>query len=151
MWCERRYRGDYDDVLVGGSLYMCGQSKAGQLGLEESVLHAAAERDPVYGVVGNTTSKKGKNAGVGSKENVCVWLPTRVTHLEDQGFRTVNVSCGFHHTLIIGMPLFAVRTFSTSVFSCGWGDHGRRLGPYGTGGAPASRHRPLSCHRGECW
>lgn len=122
---------DYDDVLTSGSLYMCGQSKAGQLGLTDDVLQASSERDPIYGVTSVSSGKGGKKGGgssgptIGSRENVCVWLPSRVTALEDLGFRAVGVSCGFHHTIIIGMPIFAVRTFSTSVFCCGWGDHGR--------------------------
>ena len=89
--------GDYDDVLIGGSLYTCGQGKAGQLGLQAKIL---------------------------DKDN-SIHVPTRVVSLEDNGFRAVQVSCGFHHMVIIAIPLYSVRTFTTGVFTCGWGEHGR--------------------------
>ncbi len=48
-----------------------------------------------------------------------------ISYITDKGYRAVRVSCGLHHTLMIAMPLFAVRTFTTTVWACGWGEHGR--------------------------
>lgn len=52
-------------------------------------------------------------------------IPTIVTSLRDAGYKAARVSCGFHHTLIIGVPEYSPRVFSTSIFACGWGEHGR--------------------------
>jgi alpha-tubulin suppressor-like RCC1 family protein len=30
-----------------------------------------------------------------------------------------------HHTLIVASPIHAVRVFTTNLYSCGWGEHGR--------------------------
>lgn len=94
-------RGQLDperDWLKCGSLYMCGLGKAGQLGID----------------FGSTSSDK-----------LCVTTPTHVSSLDEQGLRVAKVSCGMHHSLILAIPAFAARTFSTVMLSCGWGEHGR--------------------------
>ena len=35
------------------------------------------------------------------------------------------MSCGFHHTLVVAVPEYSTRVFTTSVLACGWGEHGR--------------------------
>ena len=90
---------DDDYWLKCGSLYMCGMGKAGQLGV-------------------NFGSQS-------SSDKFHLTVPTLVTSLSESGHKVARVSCGFHHTLILAVPTFAVRTFSTAVFSCGWGEHGR--------------------------
>jgi alpha-tubulin suppressor-like RCC1 family protein len=51
--------------------------------------------------------------------------PRVVPWFAENGFKVAKVSCGMHHTLVIGVPVHAMRMFSTAVFSCGWGEHGR--------------------------
>lgn len=89
-----------EECAAGGSLYMCGLGKAGQLGL--------ADRIPL----------SGSNAG-------CVPRPTLVPYFEDEGARVIRVSCGFHHTLVIAVPKQALRVFSPTVYAFGFGEYGR--------------------------
>ena len=54
-----------------------------------------------------------------------VMRPTLVPFFEESGHHVVQVSCGFHHTLVIASPKAAVRTFTTSVYAFGWNEYGR--------------------------
>jgi alpha-tubulin suppressor-like RCC1 family protein len=67
---------------------------------------------------------KAGQLGHGSGSSM-VASPTVVKTLSNDGYRVAKVSCGFHHTLIIAVPVHAIRVFTTSLFSCGWGEHGR--------------------------
>lgn len=90
-----------EESAAGGSLYMCGLGKAGQLGL-------GTDKIPTSGA----------NTG-------CCPRPTLVPFFEAEGARVIKVSCGFHHTLAIAVPKQATRIFSPSVYSFGYGEHGR--------------------------
>lgn len=95
--------GEEDDAefVVPGELYTFGLGKAGQLGVE-------------------SLPTTGGHAG-------CAYKPALVKALERECMSAVKVSCGFHHTLIIAVPAAAgvMRGYSSFVFSCGWGEHGR--------------------------
>lgn len=90
-----------EECAAGGSLYTCGLGKAGQLGL-------GMDKIPTSGA----------NAG-------CCARPTLVPFFETEGARVIKVSCGFHHTLTIGVPKQALRVFSPSIYAFGYGEHGR--------------------------
>ena len=90
-----------EECAAGGSLYMCGLGKAGQLGVN-------TEKIPMTGA----------NAGFCAR-------PTLVSYFEEEGARVIRVSCGFHHTLAIAVPKQALRIFSPSVFAFGFGEYGR--------------------------
>lgn len=93
-------RDDEREWLRSGSLYMCGMGKAGQLGIDF-----------------------GRQS---SSEKFHLLVPTLVVALNEAGYKVARVSCGFHHTLILALPSMVVRSsFSTAVFACGWGEHGR--------------------------
>lgn len=81
--------------LICGDLYTFGLPKAGQLGIPA------------------TTVKQ------------CIASPTKVSFFPDNGYRVAKVSCGMHHTVILAVPVHALRVFMTHVFTCGWGEHGR--------------------------
>ena len=51
--------------------------------------------------------------------------PRLVTWFGENGFKVARVSCGMHHMLAIGVPVHAMRMFTTTIFSFGWGEHGR--------------------------
>lgn len=73
--------------------------------------------------------------------------PTLVNTLQSEGFKIARVSCGFHHTLIVGIPIHAVRVFITTLFSCGWGEHGRLgLGDEEQRGVPTAVIFPAPFH-----
>jgi alpha-tubulin suppressor-like RCC1 family protein len=90
-----------EECTAGGSLYMCGLGKAGQLGI-------GAEKVP----------NNGASAG-------CVVRPTLVGFFESEAARVIRVSCGFHHTLVIAVPKQMSRVFSPSVYAFGYGEYGR--------------------------
>jgi len=76
-----------------------------------------------------------------------VATPTLVNALQSEGFKIARVSCGFHHTLIVGIPIHAVRVFITTLFSCGWGEHGRLgLGDEEQRGVPTAVIFPTPFH-----
>ena len=83
------------EYLVCGDLYTFGLPKAGQLGIPA------------------TTTKK------------CIASPQIVSFFPENGYRVAKVSCGMHHTVILAVPVHALRVFMTHVFTCGWGEHGR--------------------------
>jgi alpha-tubulin suppressor-like RCC1 family protein len=125
-----RDRDSANEVLSCGSLYVCGLSKAGQLGL------------------GNIT---GTSSSSSSKQQAAmVATPTLVPFFQSEGYRVAKVSAGFHHTLVIGVPIHAMRVFSTSVFSFGWGEHGRLgLGDEEQRSAPCLVAFPMPFHAVE--
>lgn len=90
-----------EECAAGGSLYMCGLGKGGQLGV-------GAEKVP----------NNGANAG-------CLVRPTLVPFFEAENARVIKISCGFHHTLAVAVPKQAMRVFSPSVYAFGYGEHGR--------------------------
>lgn len=52
-------------------------------------------------------------------------VPKEVTFFNENGLKIAKVSAGLHHTLVLAVPVHAVRTFITSIFSFGWGEDGR--------------------------
>ncbi len=68
----------------------------------------------------NKAGQLGLGNGSGS-----VTTPQWVAHLHTGGHKVAKVSCGFHHTMIIAVPIHAIRVFQTALFTCGWGEHGR--------------------------
>jgi len=73
--------------------------------------------------------------------------PTLVNSLQSEGFKIARVSCGFHHTLIVGIPIHAIRVFITTLFSCGWGEYGRLgLGDEEQRNVPTAIIFPLPFH-----
>jgi len=68
----------------------------------------------------NKAGQLGLGNGSGS-----VTTPQWVAHLHTEGHKVAKVSCGFHHTMIIAVPIHAIRVFQTALFTCGWGEHGR--------------------------
>ena len=68
----------------------------------------------------NKAGQLGLGNGTGS-----VTTPQWVAHLHTSGYKVAKVSCGFHHTMIIAVPIHAIRVFQTALFTCGWGEHGR--------------------------
>mmetsp|Transcript_215 Transcript_215/g.293 ORF Transcript_215/g.293 Transcript_215/m.293 type:complete len:703 (+) Transcript_215:62-2170(+) len=86
-----------DEGLVGGSLFVWGLGKAGQLGLD-------------------SLPTSGSLAGMAVR-------PTVVPFFEREGGpRPVRVSCGFHHTLVLARASGAA---ANAVFAFGWGEQGR--------------------------
>ena len=83
------------EYLSCGNLFTFGLAKAGQLG------HPAAV----------------------SKQNIA--QPLLVDFFPTNGYKVARVSCGMHHTVVLAVPVHAVRVFMTHVFSFGWGEHGR--------------------------
>jgi hypothetical protein len=81
--------------LICGDLYTFGLPKAGQLGIP------------------STTTRQ------------CIATPMKVSFFPENGYRVAKVSCGMHHTVILAVPVHALRVFMTHVFTCGWGEHGR--------------------------
>ena len=126
-----------------GDLYTCGMNKVGQLGLGLGV-------GVGVGASGGSSSMKQGNRDF-------VVIPRKVMFFEGDGeevpaYTVAKVSCGMHHTLMLCVPVGAtdrqgtlLPNYSTAVFSCGWGEHGR----LGTGdeeqrGAPTRLEFPHS-------
>ena len=86
----------HDGSLLCGRLFMCGVGKAGQLGMGDT-----------------------------NNQNAMLKSPREVKWFSDNGHRVGKVSCGMHHTAVITIPVSAIRMFTTSVFTFGWGEHGR--------------------------
>ena len=90
----------------------------------------------------NKAGQLGLNTSNGS-----VSSPTLVNSLQSEGFKIARVSCGFHHTLIVGIPIHAIRVFITTLFSCGWGEYGRLgLGDEEQRNVPTAIIFPLPFH-----
>jgi alpha-tubulin suppressor-like RCC1 family protein len=62
--------------------------------------------------------------GLGDKSDM-IKSPREVKWFTDNGHRVAKVSCGMHHTAVIAVPVHAMRMFITTVFTFGWGEHGR--------------------------
>lgn len=124
-----------------GDLYACGMNKVGQLG------HGVGAGE---GISACSASLKQSNRDF-------VVFPRKVMFFVGDGedvpaYTVAKVSCGMHHTLMLCVPVGAtdrqgnlLDNFSTAVFSCGWGEHGR----LGTGdeeqrGAPTRVEFPSS-------
>lgn len=101
-----------------GHLYTFGMNKVGQLG------HVSSISSPS----GSSGSSK-----ISNKDFVVT--PKRVTYFDNVGegcveYTVAKVSCGMHHTLMLCLPLRdkngrVSENLITSVFCCGWGEHGR--------------------------
>lgn len=99
---------DVSNSLQCGELYTCGMNKCGQLGLGTS----------------NANDKKSSN----TKSNVRNFIatPKKVSYFDNSKYLVAKVSCGMHHTLILGVQLKERGVgANTAVFSCGWGEYGR--------------------------
>lgn len=82
--------------LCSGSLYMFGQGKAGQLGVDTFPKHHKFHA-----------------------------LPVLLGYFDEHAMQIVKVSCGFHHTVVITVPMQSGRIFSSSVYAFGYGEYGR--------------------------
>ena len=104
-----------EEYFVTGDLYTCGLGKAGQLGL-----------GPVQGMAGSllggATGGSNRKGPIGNG-GICP-KPTKVPYFEEVGLKVVRVSAGFHHTLVVAVPVVS-RVFSSTVYSFGFGEYGR--------------------------
>lgn len=113
---------EHDHSLQFGDLYSFGMNRVGQLGLGSA------------GFQGNTVSKPGTPR---DSSRSFIAIPKKVTSFDDGGSERDNdrsyvvakVSCGMHHTLMLCVSGSQTKStgdpFQTSVFACGWGEHGR--------------------------
>lgn len=107
-----------EHLFYCGHLYTFGMNKVGQLG------HGGSASSPS----GSAGSSK-----ISNKDFVVT--PKRVTYFDSVGesgveYTVAKVSCGMHHTLMLCLPLRdknkrVTENVTTSVFCCGWGEHGR--------------------------
>jgi alpha-tubulin suppressor-like RCC1 family protein len=101
-----------DKLMKCGKLYMCGLNKAGQLGLGDS----SSQSNSVKHLMRSTSSNRSSSSA----------LPTLVSHFDSENLVLAEVSCGLHHTLVIATSSYRLESHrSTSVYSFGFGDHGR--------------------------
>jgi Regulator of chromosome condensation (RCC1) repeat len=111
---EERERSAEEQSFQCGQLYTFGMNKVGQLG---------------HGISINNPS----GSKISNKDFVVT--PKRVAYFDNVGegcveYTVAKVSCGMHHTLMLCLPLRdkngkVSENVTTSVFCCGWGEHGR--------------------------
>jgi hypothetical protein len=96
-----------DNLVQCGELYTCGMNKCGQLGL-------------------GTSSNDKKSSNTKSNVRNFIATPKKVDYFDNSKYLVAKVSCGMHHTLILGVKLRERGVGAhTAVFSCGWGEYGR--------------------------
>jgi alpha-tubulin suppressor-like RCC1 family protein len=111
---RERERSAEEHSFQCGHLYTFGMNKVGQLG------HGTSVNSP-------------SGSKISNKDFVVT--PKRVTFFDNVGegcveYTVAKVSCGMHHTLMLCLPLRdkngkVSEIVTTSVFCCGWGEHGR--------------------------
>jgi alpha-tubulin suppressor-like RCC1 family protein len=68
----------------------------------------------------------GKAGQLGNGQSIAMMrTPQLVSWFGDNGYKVAQVSCGMHHTVVLCIPVHAVRVFMTHIFTFGWGEHGR--------------------------
>lgn len=68
----------------------------------------------------------GKAGQLGHGQSIAMMrTPQIVNWFNDNGYKVAQVSCGMHHTVVLSIPIHAIRVFTTNIFTFGWGEHGR--------------------------
>ena len=105
--------------LQCGDLYTCGMNKVGQLG------HGGSSS---MSKISSTSNDKNRNF-VAIPKRVSFFDTDRAEGGGEGAYTVAKVSCGMHHTIMLCVPLGEGRQlgepYRTSVYSCGWGEHGR--------------------------
>ena len=108
--------------LQCGDLYTCGMNRVGQLGHAHSSSEGESVNIPI------TPKNNGRNF-IATPKRVAYFDCVRSDGDRGEPYVVAKVSCGMHHTLMLCVAVSQGKSvgdpFKTSVFSCGWGEHGR--------------------------
>ena len=108
--------------LQCGDLYTFGMNRVGQLGHGNSISEGETVNIP-------TTPKYNDRNFIATPKRVAYFDCMRSERDRAEPYVVAKVSCGMHHTLMLCIAVCQDKPisnpFKTSVFSCGWGEHGR--------------------------